>query len=242
MQCSPQPRLRRRPVGGRDVQTFYAPWLLASSEALVLGSEPRTPSMPAFARRHDHGRRIERRIFGDRRAEIGFSRPVAAEAGRTRALAFRLDLVAAKPRRASGPRVVAARIPRRRETHRSLDHQFAVAGPRETPIAIDHRAVDDHAVDCHRYAGLAGDGDHGPGLRARRHRVRQRSGAKSGEKQLTNAHSITGRLQEFRVLFSENARGKRLTRAQNHSVTLTASGPRTEGTACAQSVFRMIAR
>src|SRR5256885_9135146 len=42
MQRLPQPRWRRQ-VDGRDVQTSYAPLLLASSEAFILGSEPRAP-------------------------------------------------------------------------------------------------------------------------------------------------------------------------------------------------------
>ena len=56
-----------------------------------------------------------------------------------------------------------------------------MARTRQAPIPIDHRAIDDRAVNDDRHARLAGYDDHRTGLRARRRYARKACGAKSSE-------------------------------------------------------------
>src|ERR1051325_8310859 len=84
---------------GRPV-IFYAPCYTRLGEPWL--SRLRGPkllvSVTPIARRQDHWRRIVRRIFGDRLAEVGLRGPVAPEARRRRAAVLRLDFLAAGAR------------------------------------------------------------------------------------------------------------------------------------------------
>src|SRR6476660_9194190 len=101
---------------------------------------PQTPVwIPPLSRRHDHRRRIEWRIFGDRCLEVRSGRPVAVEACRTRTMMLRLDFLAAGARLAAGLWIVVARVPRRRrECDHAIHDKFAMAGTRQPPVAVDH--------------------------------------------------------------------------------------------------------
>ncbi len=59
-----------------------------------------------------------------------------------------------------------------------------MTGSRQTPIAVQDCAIDDHAIHDHRHPGLAGNDDNGASLRTcRRYR---REGANGGDNQLTS--------------------------------------------------------
>src|SRR5207237_4223092 len=106
----------------------------------------KTSSVPVrramLARRHDHGRRIERRIFGDRPRRVGLGRPCAGETGRRARtpLRRRLDLVARVARRGAGRRGTAAGDPWRGAGHRAGGEDLAGPWVREAPVAIGLRA------------------------------------------------------------------------------------------------------
>src|SRR6188472_788416 len=143
----------------------------------------------ASPRSDDHRRRIERRIFGDGTdALVGLHRPLAMIIGARTLARRRHDLEAADARTMSGRREIAARVVVLAETGRALDDDLPVAGTREAPVAVNHRAVDDHAVDRGGDARLARDDDHRAGLRARLP-ARKGGAERNGERQ--TAHALT---------------------------------------------------
>lgn len=143
--------------------------------------------VPPLGRRHDDGWWLNRRILCDRRVEIRFGRPLAMEAGWKRTAVARLDLLPPETRRAARRRIVAALVIRNCKRNRAFDQEFALTRTRQPPVPIDDRAVDDHAIDEDRDAGLARDHDDRPGLRARR--GCQHGSADGSEKKVTSAHS-----------------------------------------------------
>src|SRR4051794_16920817 len=134
-----------------------------------------TPS----TRRQDHWRRIVRRILADRLTEVRLRGPVAPEARRGRTAVLRLDFLTADARLAAGLRIIIARVLRWiGELDRPVDDDTK-GRTGKAPVAPDHGAIDDHTIHRDRHAGLARDGDHWPGLRARR--ARERRGTNGSE-------------------------------------------------------------
>src|SRR3954468_17594429 len=142
-----------------------------------------TPS----TRRQDHWRRIVRRILGDRVTEVRLRGPVAPEARRRRAAVLRLDFLAADARLAAGLRIIVAQVLRRiGELDWPVDDDTK-GRARKAPVPPDHRAIDNDTVHRDRHADLARNGDHWPGLRARRRRERRGTNGSENE---SSAHEM----------------------------------------------------